>query len=225
LFRAEVIRVGEEAFQAAAAETDDSLALPAFRRHGRMRRSTLAHRFCLLLWARRSAVSDERGTGHRLDDETASIADVLGEQPQTFRSRIASLTFALDQAGCFALMLWPEDLADPPPDPLVLPSPPISVDRDNPASMKMWEYVFTGFVELAHAIIVEGRHAIVVDDEERDSGLKVELDHIREMGLLDRVLRFDDNAEVHRLNHHDRWPLERLADAVACAAAAAATVG
>jgi hypothetical protein len=218
LFRGEVMRVGEEAFQAAVAETEGSLDGPRFDRHARPRRSSLAHRYCLLLWTGHGDLSADQGAagGQKPDYADALMVDILTQRPTTFRSRMAGLTFALDQAGFFALMLYPEGKAGAPPEPLVLPSPATHVDRESETSMRMWLYIFTGFVELAQAVIVDGdvtRALAAAPDQE--SGLRSELDHMQRVGLLDHLLLLDQNNELYRLNDSHRWPLERVGDAVA----------
>jgi hypothetical protein len=217
LFRPEVMRVSEAAFQAAVAEVEGSLKGPRFDREARPRRSSLVHRYCLLLWTRlgdRSAGEDGRG-GQKPDYVDARMADILAQRPTTFRTRITNLTFALDQAGLFALMLYPEGRTDAPPEPLVLPSPATHVDRDSKESMKMWEYIFTGFVELAQAVIVDGDVRQALEAPDQESGVTSELQLLESAGLLDRLLVLDRNHELSRLDTPQRWPIERIGDAVA----------
>jgi hypothetical protein len=198
LFRPEVMRVTKEAFDAAAAETEGSVDYPEFGDHARTRRSAIEHRFCLLLWTQGVAAPGKAAS---------------------FRSRIASLTFALDQAGVFALMLYPEDRSDAPHEPVVLPSPAKPIDMNQPEAEKMWEYIVKGFIEAAYAIIIEGAAGVpLIDLLEQRSGLVMELNYIFARDLTGRVLLFDDNSELYRIDDPQRWPLERIADAVAHAA-------
>lgn len=51
------------------------------------------------------------------------------------------------------------------------------------------------------------------------SGLATELEHIEHLGLSNRILLFDNSSQLYRLDDNHRWPLERVGDAVAFAAA------
>jgi hypothetical protein len=209
-FRQDVMRASKAAFDAAVQEAGDSLAVPRIAAHARVRRATLTSKFCMVLWS--------RGVDENLFSTYAEGADLgrdreeglrlLRYKASQFRPRIARLTAHLDLAGYFALVLWPAGQRGP-SGPLVLKAPQGPVDVGAPERMDMWFYVFTGLVELAQAIIVEGNYG---------NGLATELAHIDELGLSHRILLFDNNGELYRFDDDQRWPLERVADAVAFAA-------
>ena len=45
------------------------------------------------------------------------------------------------------------------------------------------------------------------------------MEHIESLGLSNRILFFDNSGELHRFGRNHQWPLERVGDAVAFAAA------
>lgn len=212
LFRREVMRVSEDAFQAGRAAVADPLALPAFAREARARRRELSHKFCFVLWARafNRQLFEKDAAGQQLDRSTEDAEGLLTTKARNFLPRMAMLTRRLDEAGFYALMLFPENVDGAPPEPLVLPASAAPIERENPESMPQWLFLFTGFAELAEAIIVEGNYG---------PGLKRELERLGDAGLLDRILLFDNNTELYRAGSRERWPLERIGDAVRHAAA------
>jgi hypothetical protein len=210
-FQQDVMQAWKAAFDAAVAEAGTSLALPRVSVHARRRRATLRSRFCMLLWSRNvdEAVFTKYAEGADLGCGRQDALSLLRYKATKFRPRIARLTAHLDLAGFFALMLWPKGQRRP-SGPFVLKAPAGPVDIEAPAQMDMWFYVFTGLVELAQAIIVEGNYGI---------GLTTELGHIEKLGLSNRILLFDNSGELYRFDDNHRWPLERIGDAVAFAAA------
>jgi hypothetical protein len=211
-FHEELIRTQEEAFQEAVEQTRESLVLPPLAACARKRRATFNHKFCMLLWSRKfdEVVFNENTGGVDLGHPHEYVTGLMHHKATNFRPRIARLTVRLDFAGFFSLMLYPSGLGDAPPEPLVIEAPEGPLDLVAPARMDMWFHFFTGFIELADAIIIEGNYG---------RGLFEELEQLRHQGLSNRVLLFDNNNELYRFDNAMRWPLEKIGEAVAYAAA------
>ena len=210
-FRREVMEAWKSAYDAAVREAADSLAVPRVFAHARRRRSLPNHRFCMLLWSRGvdETLFTQLTEGGDLDRSREDALGLLRSKARRFRPRIARLTAHLDLAGFFGLMLWPAGQRKP-PGPVVLTAPVGPLDIGAPERMDMWFHVFTGLVELADALIVEGNYG---------PGLADELAHIEEVGLSRRILWYDNSGELYRSDTSDRWQLERIGEAVAFAAA------
>jgi hypothetical protein len=211
-FQQEVMQALKDAFDAAAGETGDSLNLPNLSAHARLRRATLMRKFCMVLWSGGVAetVFRKYAEGADLGRSGEDALSLLRFKATQFRPRMNKLTAHLDLAGFFTLLLWPNGQKGP-AGPFLLTAPEGPVDVAQPTRMDMWFYVFTGLVELAEAVIVEGNYGA-------GGGLRIELDHLEELGLSNRILFYDNNGELYRLDDDQRWPLERIGDGVAFAA-------
>lgn len=203
----DVMRVGQAVLAAdARAGLEGNYCTDAGRVVAANHRARMSDRFCLLLWS--------QGADPELLDALAAeepgfdlpeAKGLLGHKSSNFHPRIARLTVRLDLVGCYAMMLWPEGRPGAPIEPLKI-SPP--------HEMNMWYYVFSYLAELAHAVIIEANYG---------GALLQELSYLHRMGLDRRVLCFDNNDELYRLDGAERWRLEDLAGAVAFAAGDAAT--
>jgi hypothetical protein len=206
------MRVGREAWEAIE-PTGDPATLRDMTVPARQRRSTLTHKFCMLLWSRtfdRDMYEDYRKDAATIGDPARPAEQILIDKAKHFRQRIAKLTMHLDRAGYFALMLFPEGQNDPPPEPLVLKAPAQPPGAREPSPVDMWFYLFTGFVQLAQAIVVEANYG---------RGLAQEFEHIATLALSPRVLLFDVDETLYRIDDDRRWPLASIGDAVTFAAA------
>lgn len=203
--RAEVMGIWAEAFEIdSRAGFKENSCTDGARRHIRARRESLRQRFCLLLW---SGGFDETLFRELSEEPESQAVDpdhargLMRHKSGNFRPRIARMTARLDLAERYALMLWPANREDPPPEPLLLTPPAVEGG---------WYYVFTLAVELAEAIVIEANYG---------RGLEAELHWIRRVGLDGRVLLFDNNDELYRFDGDRRWPLDAVGEAVEFAAA------
>lgn len=199
--RIELMSIGEKAIEAESSSTLlENQGMLVGAQVARAHRADITNKFCFLLWGREF---DEAFFAEIVEDEDVShdeASAILDRKSTNFLPRIARVTARLDLAGFYAAMLQPQGM-DTPPEPLVFDADP-----------DMWFEIFRVLIELAEAIIVEANYS---------RGLFRELQHIDNAGLSNRVLCFDTNDELYRMDSDDRWPLAEIGDAVAFASAQA----
>ena len=210
----EVMDAGQQMLDIdAAAGMQGNWCTDEARRYAQDLRMEIEHPFCLVLWSRQF---DEKFFLDITEDEETDLEEsrkLLTWKAENFLPRIGRLTFRLDQAGYYTMLLWPERRPNPPAQPLCLevPNEQMPPDGVSPArEMNMWFYVFTAAIDLAQAIIVESNYSQVLFEE---------LSSLRKRGLDERVLYFDINDELYRHKDDRRWPLESIGEAVEFAAA------
>lgn len=197
--RSELMSIGAKAVKAESSSTLlENQGMLVAAQIARACHADIQNRFCFLLWGRKF---DDAFFAEIIEDENVSHEEaraILDRKSTNFLPRIARLTVRLDLAGLYAVMLQPEGM-DTPPEPLVFDSDP-----------DMWFEIFRVLIELSEVIIVEANYA---------RGLFRELQHISNAGLSNRVLFFDTNDELYRMESNERWPLEEIDAAVKFAAA------
>ena len=205
----EVMKAGKQMFEIdAQTGLDGNWCTEEARRHAQALRAEFQHPFCLILWSQHF---DERFFLKITEDQDVDLEEarkLLTRKAENFLPRIGRLTARLDQAGYYAMLLWPDGRPNQPPQPLCIEVPEHKMPPDgvSPArEMNMWFYVFTAAIDLAQVIIVEANYSQVLYEE---------LNNLHKRGLDGRILFFDVNDELYRDQDDRRWPLESVGEAV-----------